>query len=135
MKHFGKYAYGNSFSSIDDKSRLNEPYDYLEEEYVDLDTSDLSSKEFTKENLKNAQDTEKLKVEKYFKKEKAIEGSGETEYGITREDDEDLEINDEREGSGMEENFLRPHGMKNYEYSNEITNNYNEKGLKEKFGK
>ena len=120
---------------IDDKSGSNEPYDYLEEEYVDLDTSDLSSKEFTKENLKNTQDTEKLKVGKYFKKEKAIEGSGETEYGITREDDEDLENNNEKEGSGMEENFVRPHGMKNYEYYNEITNNYNEKGLKEKFGK
>ena len=123
------------FFLIDDKSRSNEPYDYLEEEYVDLDTSELSSKEFTKENLKNTQDTEKLKVGKYFKKEKAIEGSGETEYGITREDDEDLENNDEKEGSGMEQNFVRPHGMKNYEYSNEITNNNNEKGLKEKFGK
>ena len=120
---------------IDDKSGSNEPYDYLEEEYVDLDTSDLSSKEFTKENFKNTQDAEKLKVGKYFTKERAIEGSGETEYGITREDDEDLENNDEKEGSAMEENFVRPHGMKNYEYSNEITNNINEKGLKEKFGK
>ena len=125
----------NDFSLIDDKSRSNEPYDYLEEEYVDLDTSDFSSKEFTKENLKNTQDTEKLKVGKYFQKEKVIEGSGETEYGVTREDDEDLENDDEKEGSGMEENFLRPHGMKNYEYSNEITNNNKEKGLKEKFGK
>ena len=123
------------FFLIDDKARSNEPYDYLEEEYVDLDTSELSSKEFTKENLKNTQDTEKLKVGKYFKKEKAIEGSGETEYGITREDDEDLENNDEKEGSGMEQNFVRPHGIKNYEYSNEITNNNDEKGLKEKFGK
>ena len=125
----------NDFSLIDDKSRSNEPYDYLEEEYVDLDTSCFSSKEFTKENLKNTQDTEKLKVGKYFQKEKVIEGSGETEYGVTREDDEDLENDDEKEGSGMEENFLRPHGMKNYEYSNEITNNNKEKGLKEKFGK
>ena len=116
--------------------RSKEPYDYLEEEYVDLDTSDLSSKEFTKENLKSTQNAKNLKVEKYSKKEKAIEGSGKPEFGITREDDEDLQDNDaEKEGSGIEDSFLKPQQIKNYKYSNEISNHVDEKGLKEKFGK
>ena len=96
----------------------------------------MSSKEFTKENLKNTQRMKSSKVEKYFKIEKAIEGSGESEYGVTRQDDEDLENNAvEKEGSGMDDDFITSQHNQHLEYSNKMSNYVDQNSLKEKFGK
>ena len=76
------------------------------------------------------------KVEKHFKIEKAIEGSGESEYGITRQDDEDLENNAvEKEGSGMDDDFIGSQHNHRNEYSNKMSNYVDQNSLKEKFGK
>lgn len=120
----------------DIKTRSKEPYDYLEEEYVDLDPTDFSSKDFSKVILKDTQVAKKLKVEKHLKKQKTTEGSGEPEYGMTREDDEDSENQlDEKEGSGMDNNVLRSSRIHHDEYSNEISHHVDKKALDMKFGK
>ena len=96
----------------------------------------MSSKQFTKENLKNTQRMKSSKVEKYFKIEKAIEGSGESEYGVTRQDDEDLENNAvEKEGSGMDDDLITSQHNHHNEYSNKMSNYVDQNSLKEKFGK
>ena len=76
------------------------------------------------------------KVEKYFKIEKAIEGSGESEYGVTRQDDEDLENNAvEKEGSGMDDDLITSQHYQHHEYSRKMSNYVDQNILKEKFGK
>ena len=121
---------------LDAKTHSKERYDYLEEEYVDLDQTDLSSKDFSKENLQDTQATKKLKVEKHSRRQKTTEGSGEPEYGMTREDDEDSDDHlDEKEGSGMDNNILRSSRIHQDEYSNEISHHVDKKALNMKFGK
>ena len=84
------------------KVTLKEPFDYLEEEYVDLDWSDSSTLKSTTTKPVVAN----LKKEMNVKKS-GEEGSGLGKKVISRDnnDDEDSEDNDDedaREGSGYE---------------------------------
>jgi hypothetical protein len=122
------------------KLKSIDPYDYLEEEYVDLDRTDSSLKASTKQTLKGSSKAEKLKVAKSQnplkdRKVKKVEGSGEDDFNVIT-DDEDSEGNseDEKEGSGTINKILTS-PIIHYEY-NEVANHHNLKQASNlKFGK
>ena len=101
-------------------------YDYLEEEYVDLDINDSQYKPSTKDALKATSKEENFKVAKtshsFTKhKNKIEEGSG-GHFLDMLNDDEDSDSNDEesREGSGEDDAKLS--------YSEKSKNRLNEVG-------
>jgi hypothetical protein len=111
------------------KLKSIDPYDYLEEEYVDLDRTDSSLKASTKQTLKGSSKAEKLKVAKSQnplkdRKVKNVEGSGEDDFNVIT-DDEDSEGNsdDEKEGSGTINKILTS-PIIHHEY-NEVANHHN----------
>ena len=110
----------------------------MEEEYVDLDSTDLPSKTSTKESLKDTSREQKLKVAKTSNsfgdiKDKMTEGSGEYEVRIIN-DDEDSGGNDDEltEGSGIESKMFT-FTVIHHEH-NEVTKRGNKKSPDVKFG-
>ena len=113
-------------------------YDYLEEEYVDLDINDSQYKPSTKDALKATSKEESFKVAKtshsFTKhKNKIEEGSG-GHFLDMLNDDEDSDSNDEesREGSGEDDAKLS-YSEKSKNRLNEVANHVKKGGAN--FGK
>ena len=118
---------------------MKDPYDYIEEEYVDLDGTDLPSKASNKGSSKNTLQGKHSKVAKTLKSfgnkndKTTEEGSGEHEVSTLNDDEDSPVPNDElTEGSGT--NFKTFTFPITHHDNNEVTKHDNKISSNVKFG-